>query len=109
MGFLDEFRSHHNEVTTADASDLQKHHDSKALDLAGGAAAFAAMKAFEEHKAKNGTPPSHAKAKEIFAALAVAEVAKLMQTKGADFVDKEKAEHEAKKKAEHLYDEQYVQ
>jgi len=101
--------SHHDEVASTDSSDLQKHDDSKAMDLASGAAAYAAMKAFEAHKAKNGEPPSHEKAKEIFAALAAAEVAKLMQTKGADWFDKEKAEHQAKKKAEHLYDEQYVQ
>jgi len=109
MGFLDEFRSHHDEVASSDSSDLQKHDDSKVLDLASGAAAFAAMKAFENHKAKNVEPPSHQMAKEIFAALAAAEVAKLMQTKGADWVDKEKAEHQAKEKAKRLYDEQYAQ
>jgi len=109
MGLFDDFKSHHDEVSSANAEDLQKHHDSKALDLASGAAAFAALKAYEDHKAKNGTPPSHQKAKEIFTALAAAEVAKLLQTKGADWFDKEKTEHEAKKKAEHLYDEQYPQ
>lgn len=41
------------------------------------------------------------------AGIAGGEVDKLFETKGLDFLDREKAKHQAKKQAEHLYDEQY--
>lgn len=49
----------------------------------------------------------HKLTKEIFAALAGAEADKLFETKGLDFLDREKAKHEAKKNAERIYDERY--
>lgn len=51
---------------------------------------------------------SHAFAKELLAGFAGAEVDKLAETKGEDFFDKEKAKHHAKKRAEDLYDDHYV-
>lgn len=50
---------------------------------------------------------NHGLAKELLAAVAGAEVDKLAETKGLDFVDKERAKHHAKKQAEQLYDQQY--
>lgn len=50
---------------------------------------------------------NHAFAKELLAGFAAAEVDKLAETKGEDFVDRERAKHEAKKHAEHMYDEHY--
>lgn len=49
----------------------------------------------------------HGFAKELLVGIAAAEVDKLAETKGMDFMDKERAKHHAKKQAEHLYDEQY--
>ena len=51
---------------------------------------------------------SHAFAKELLAGFAGAEVDKLAETKGEDFFDREKAKHQAKKRAEDLYDDHYV-
>ena len=42
----------------------------------------------------------------MLAGLAGAEVDKLCETKGLDYVDREKAKHQAKKNAEALYDDQ---
>lgn len=56
-----------------------------------------------------GKTVSHGFAKEILAGLAATEVDRLAETKGADFVDRERAKHEAKKRAETLYDEHYGQ
>lgn len=39
-----------------------------------GAAAFAAMRAYEKHQSANGQPPSHQFAKELIAGIAGAEV-----------------------------------
>jgi hypothetical protein len=43
----------------------------------------------------------------LLAGFAGAEVDKLAETKGEDFFDRERAKHESKKRAEHLYDEHY--
>lgn len=56
-----------------------------------------------------GKPVSHQFAKELLAGIAGAEVDKLAETKGMDFVDREKAKHQAKKNAESMYDDHYGQ
>ena len=56
-----------------------------------------------------GQPVKHGMAKEMLAGIAMAEVDKLFETKGLDYLDKEKAKREAKKQAEQLYDEKYEQ
>lgn len=50
---------------------------------------------------------SHAFAKELIAGFVGGEVDKLAETKGMDWVDREKAHHHAKKNAEHMYEERY--
>jgi hypothetical protein len=55
-----------------------------------------------------GKPVSHQFAKELLVGFAGAEVDKLAETKGLDFIDREKAKHQAKQQAEHLYDEHYI-
>jgi cysteine synthase len=56
---------------------------------------------------KLGKPVSHQFAKELLVGLAGAEVDRLAETKGADYIDRERAKHEAKKNAEHMYDQHY--
>jgi hypothetical protein len=56
-----------------------------------------------------GRPISHQFAKELLVGLAGAEVDKLVETKGMDFIDREKAKHNAKEQVECMYDEHYVQ
>ncbi len=74
--------------------------------MAGGAA-FEAMHLWDKRQAAEGKPVSHSFAKEAIAAIAGAEVDKLFETKGLDFIDREKAKHHAKQQAEHLYDNSY--
>lgn len=71
-------------------------------ELIGGAAAFAAARAYEKKQEKEGKPASHALAKELIAGIAGAEVDKLFESKGLDFIDKEKAKHHATKEAEKI-------
>lgn len=54
-----------------------------------------------------GKPVSHQFAKELLVGLAGAEVDKLAETKGADWVDREKAKRHAKENVENMYDQQY--
>ncbi|RUS20869.1 hypothetical protein BC937DRAFT_94163 [Endogone sp. FLAS-F59071] len=83
------------------------HKATLSHELLGGAAAFEAVKAYEDHQAKNGKPDSHALAKELFAAFAGAAVDRLIETKGLDAVDSYKAKQHAKQETERLYAERY--
>ncbi|KAF7301730.1 Mitochondrial carrier protein [Mycena indigotica] len=60
---------------------------------------FQAAKKYEEHCAANGKPDSHAKAKELIAAFSAAFVDRMVETKGLDEIDREKAKHDAAKRA----------
>ncbi|KAG9244936.1 hypothetical protein BJ878DRAFT_503806 [Calycina marina] len=73
-----------------------------------GAASFGAFKIFEDRQRAEGKTVSHAFAKELLAGIAGAEIDKLAETKGMDFVDREKAKQHAKQQTEHMYDEHYV-
>ncbi|KAI0796661.1 hypothetical protein C8Q75DRAFT_741885 [Abortiporus biennis] len=69
-------------------------------ELIAAAASYEAAKAYEQHVERNGQPESHEKAKEILAGLTGAFVDRIVETKGLDFVDKEKAKHHARQQAE---------
>ncbi|CZT21254.1 related to CipC-like antibiotic response protein [Ramularia collo-cygni] len=87
-----------------------ENNDNKAEfshELLAGGAAFAGMKAFEDHQRKEGKPVSHQFAKELLAGFAGVEVDRLAETKGADYIDREKAKRHAKQNAEELYDSHY--
>ncbi|KAJ5212386.1 uncharacterized protein N7498_004032 [Penicillium cinerascens] len=79
----------------------QHLHEAKfSHELIGGAAAFEAMKAYEDHEARNGQIENHARAKEVVAGLIGAFVDREVETKGLDFVDREKVKHHAQRRAE---------
>ena len=89
-------------------------------ELIAAAASYEAAKAYEKHVAANGKPDNHAQAKELLyvasyplrhnvprfshvsysAALSGGFIDRIVETKGLDFVDKEKAKHHAKVQAE---------
>jgi len=100
MGF---FSSSEDENTWSGAHQQVNDAEHKAKlshELIAGAASYEAAKAWEKHQEANGKPPSHEKAKELFAGFAGAFVDRIVETKGLDFIDKEKAKHEAKKLSE---------
>ncbi|KAG9218913.1 hypothetical protein CCMSSC00406_0000973 [Pleurotus cornucopiae] len=63
-----------------------------------------AAKAYENHVKKNGQPASHEKAKEIAAGLAGAFIDRIVETKGLDFLDQEKAKRQARDQVHDSYD-----
>ncbi|KZO97782.1 hypothetical protein CALVIDRAFT_459290, partial [Calocera viscosa TUFC12733] len=71
------------------------------------AAGFAAMKAYESHLRATGQQPTHETMKEILAAIAAAEVDRLAETKGLDFIDRERAKHQAVAQAHAFANERY--
>jgi len=109
MGFFDhdEGRECHQEIYGYEGQ-VQEHHKSKfSHEAIAGAAGFEAMKAYEDHLRKEGAPVEHSTMKELLAGFAAFEVDKLVETKGLDFVDKEKAKHHAKQQAEHYAEQRY--
>ncbi|KKA30488.1 hypothetical protein TD95_000653 [Thielaviopsis punctulata] len=85
----------------------EPHEASWGHELIAGAASFEAMKVFEDRQRAKGETVNHGFAKEVLAGLAGAEVDKLFETKGLDFIDREKAKYHAKKQAEEMYDQHY--
>ncbi|KAG0366072.1 hypothetical protein BC939DRAFT_462512 [Gamsiella multidivaricata] len=92
------FESHHDEVYNETSNKSSWSHE-----LIAGAAAFEAMKSVE-----NGSTDKHQLTKEAFAAIAGAEADRLIETKGLDYMDKEKAKRQARANAERIYDEKYA-
>ncbi|KAB5575945.1 hypothetical protein GE09DRAFT_609810 [Coniochaeta sp. 2T2.1] len=105
FGF-DDGRQARDEVYNS-SSAPQEREGKFSHELLGGAAAFEAMHLFENQQRSKGEAVNHGFAKEMIAAFAGAEVDKLAETKGMDFVDRERAKHHAKQNAERLYDERY--
>ncbi|GAA5874470.1 hypothetical protein JCM1840_000789 [Sporobolomyces johnsonii] len=83
----------------------EPHESSWSHELIAGAAAFEAQKAYANHVAENGKPESHQVARELLSGFAGAEADKLFETKGLDFIDREKAKREAQRQAEQVVSE----
>lgn len=65
------------------------------------------MKVFEDRQRREGKPVSHTFAKELLAGFAGAEVDKLFETKGLDFLDRETAKNRAQDQVREAYDNHY--
>ncbi|KAI5998753.1 hypothetical protein EDD15DRAFT_2241525 [Pisolithus albus] len=102
MGIFDVFSSHEDSYNQVINS---PHKASLSHELIAGAASYEAAKAYEKHVAENGQPTSHAEAKEILAGLAGAFVDREVETRGLDYIDKERARRQAR---EHI-DEQFTE
>ncbi|KAJ7234353.1 CipC-like protein [Mycena haematopus] len=92
--------SHDSDEAQAAEQVQSGHKSSITHELLASAAAYEAAKAYEKHVAENGKPESHAKAKEILAALTAGFIDREVETKGLDFIDTEKAKHDARKQNE---------
>ncbi|CAF1269229.1 unnamed protein product [Adineta steineri] len=107
----DQAKNAHNQVYGGNQDnsydDQQQNQGSFTHEAIAGAAGFAAIKAYEDRIRNSGEQVSHPMMKEILAGLAAAEVDKLFETKGLDYLDKEKAKRMAIQQAQQLADEKY--
>lgn len=121
---LGESQEHYDQYQNEDTASLGH-------EVLAGGAGFAAMKMFEDRQRKEGTfeapflnlhsnqcansirsigkPVSHAFAKELLAGFASAEVDKLAETKGEDWVREHRMREKSEEQATHLYDQHYGQ
>jgi len=104
---MDLIEGHHNE-TQQYLQNPQQHKSKLSHELIAGAAAYEAMKSYEKKRKAEGIQGDHSTARELVAALAGAEVDKMVETRGLDFVDRERAKQQAQAHAVQAYDEQYV-
>ncbi|KAG8936740.1 hypothetical protein FRC03_012502 [Tulasnella sp. 419] len=84
----------HQNVTNA------PHKAHLSHELIAGAASYEAAKAYEAHVARDGQPASHSEAKELLAGFVGAFVDREVESKGLDYIDREKAKHEARRQLE---------
>ncbi|KAG8942353.1 hypothetical protein FRC04_003805 [Tulasnella sp. 424] len=90
-----ELETAHQEVENAPREAQLSH------ELIAGAAAFGAATAWEHHKVKNGgEASSHPHAKALIAGFTGAFIDRIVETKGLDFIDKQKAKKQAQERAE---------
>ncbi|KAF8867978.1 hypothetical protein CPB85DRAFT_1367872 [Mucidula mucida] len=97
MGWFD---SSSDEAQAYDQVVNAPHKVELSHELLAAAASYEAAKAYENHVSANGKPDSHAQAKELLAGFAGEFVDRMVETKGLDYVDKERAQYQAKKRAE---------
>ncbi|KAH8555825.1 hypothetical protein BGW37DRAFT_419421 [Umbelopsis sp. PMI_123] len=99
------YRSHQEAYEQVQAVQVptEEHKANWTHELIGGAAAFEAMRLYEQKAEKEGKKDDHAFAKEILAGIAGATVDGLVESKGLNFIDREKAKHHATQEAEKLY------
>ncbi|KAG2038146.1 hypothetical protein BDR03DRAFT_999507 [Suillus americanus] len=91
---------HHKDLADAHYQVTNAPHEAKlSHELIAAAASYEAMKAYNEHCEKNGKPVSHDTAKELLAAFGGAFIDRMVETKGLDMLDKQKAKHQAKETA----------
>eukprot|EP00271_Cylindrocystis_brebissonii_P011830 TRINITY_DN29799_c0_g1_i1.p1 TRINITY_DN29799_c0_g1~~TRINITY_DN29799_c0_g1_i1.p1 ORF type:complete len:115 (-),score=28.87 TRINITY_DN29799_c0_g1_i1:285-629(-) len=102
-----ESEEHANTIWGSSTEDLKQHEPSFFHEMIAGAAGFSAMRAYEQHEAANGKPQSYALFKEILAGFAAAEVDKMVESKGLDWIDSALAKRKAVAQANKLADEKY--
>ncbi|KDQ64533.1 hypothetical protein JAAARDRAFT_117899 [Jaapia argillacea MUCL 33604] len=94
------FHSESDQANAYNEVNASPHKAHVSHELIAAAASYEAAKAYEKHCEENGKPASHAEAKALLASLTGAFVDRIVETKGLDFVDKQKAKHHAKEQAE---------
>ncbi|KIS68717.1 uncharacterized protein UMAG_03284 [Mycosarcoma maydis] len=102
------FGNHEEAADFVYNQDPREHESKFSHEAVGFGAGFVAMREYEKRQEAKGEHPKHEMAKEILAGIAGAEVDKLFETKGLDFLDREQAKRHARQQAEQLYDQQYA-
>ncbi|KAG9018205.1 hypothetical protein FRB90_011903 [Tulasnella sp. 427] len=107
MGFFSSSEDEQTWQTAHDQVTNAPHKAELSHELISAAAAYEAAKAYENHEKTNGKPESHEKAKELLAGVIGGFVDREVETKGRDWIDREKAKRDAQKQAEEQLQSQY--
>ncbi|KAI8340259.1 hypothetical protein BC941DRAFT_419935 [Chlamydoabsidia padenii] len=93
----------YNRLQQIDKVNEQEHKAEWTHELLAGAAGFEALHLLNKKKKEQGGEVDHALAKELLAGFASASVDGFVESKGMNWIDKQKAKHHAKEEAEKLY------
>jgi len=107
MSFLQNFGDNSQQKQAYDTVVNSPHKAALSHELLAAAASYEAAKAYEDHEAKNGKPPTHQAVKELLAGFAGAFIDRMVETKGLDYVDKEEAKYQAKHHVNKAVDEHW--
>ncbi|KAL6303237.1 hypothetical protein BKA93DRAFT_344932 [Sparassis latifolia] len=94
------FFHHEGEEARAHAQVTGSHQAHLSHEVIAAAASYEAAKAYEKHCEANGKPANHKEATELLAALTGGFIDRLVETRGLDFIDKEKAKRDAHHRAQ---------
>ncbi|KAG2237809.1 hypothetical protein INT48_002110, partial [Thamnidium elegans] len=103
-GLFDHFGKQHEELENTSST----HEGSLSHELIAGAASFEAVRAYNKHCEKEGKPTDHATAKALLAGFAGGMVDKLVETKGLDYLDKQKAKRHAEDQVNEYYEKEHL-
>ncbi|KAG0172250.1 hypothetical protein DFQ28_008792 [Apophysomyces sp. BC1034] len=95
----------YNKINQIEVANEEEHKAEWTHQLLAGAAAFEAMRQYNKKKAEDGVEDDHHLAKELLAGFAGVAADRLIEGKGMNWLDKEKAKRHAKEEAEKLYSE----
>ncbi|WOO84403.1 uncharacterized protein LOC62_06G007924 [Vanrija pseudolonga] len=95
----DQFQDQYNQVQNLAP---EEHRAKLTHELAAGAVSYEAAKKYEEYRAQNGEPDSHAKRDEIIAGFAGAIGDREFETKGLDWLDRDKVVQDATQQLKYL-------
>ncbi|KAI7868415.1 hypothetical protein BDF14DRAFT_1956388 [Spinellus fusiger] len=104
MGLLRYFGPQHEEVY----SDKNLSKATLTHRTVGGAAAYDAVKTFGNHCQTQGKPSGHAEAKQLISGFSADAVDRIFETKGLDYLDKQKAKQSAENQAFDFYDKEIL-
>ncbi|KAK9833383.1 hypothetical protein WJX81_000420 [Elliptochloris bilobata] len=107
MGWFEDNSQHADALYSDQQQQVTPHEGHFTHEAVAGGAAFFAMREWEQREAAQGRPVNHAMAKEILVGLVGGEVDKLCETKGLDFLDREKAKRHAREQVSNMYDERH--
>jgi len=82
-------------------------HHQMTHELLAGAAAFEAMRLFEQHREREGIPEHHKLAKELLAGFVGAEIEKHFESGRYGHLNRREAHRLAREQADSLYQQQY--
>jgi len=97
----------YNDIYNHPGPAQEEHKASWTHEAVAAAAGFAATQAWEAHVKAGGKEPSHEVMMETLSAIAAAEVDKLIETKGLNWIERERAQHDAVVQAQHYAEEKY--
>lgn len=84
-----------------------EHEGKFSHELVADPASFEAAKLYEDRQRREGKPVSHKFAKELLAGIVGGEVDKLFETKGLDYLDRDRAKEQAQQQVQENYDNHY--